>query len=96
MAQEALVSLCDHGCLRPLFKLDGPMTQQNLALLGNRIPPNSTLIFEKELVRIIYGKLRWHRLSGPECSADEKVKTESNITVFYSGFTKAQVKKYSG
>lgn len=73
----------------PLDDLCHPVT-------GNTVPPNATLVFDKELVRIIYGKLRWHKLSGPECDDDEKVKDGDVLTVYYSGFSKEEVRLYTG
>lgn len=60
------------------------------------IPPHSTLIFDAELAEIVSGKLRWYKVDGPTCRAEETVQQHDIVTLTYNGFTETKFKFDSG
>lgn len=55
----------------------------NYFVLGRMIPPYTTLVFEKELVELVKGELKWTREKSPGCWTVDSTYWMDTVTIHY-------------
>lgn len=65
-------------------------------LTGEIIPADSTLVFDVELVEIVQGKLKFHKVDGPDCEDKETADWHDKVSVLYNGFSEKGFKFNGG